>query len=350
MVHCIINMVESRHGKLALCYRLDRRSRPDKISLRASGVMLKIPPTAALEAFLATARSGTLKMASEEINLSVSALSRRIQNLESYIGAQLFFRLHHEFRLTPVGERLLSGLSPAFDQLGLLMEELRDQQKYQVSVGVPTSFATSWLLPRLHKFRAKFPDVELRLDSSGSPKSKLGVSLDAIILFANKHDTQIGMHELRPQRAFAVAAPGLVDSRSGLANVMQDHALLLHSGLPEILPSWLKEVGLKNVSPARFEYYDDGPLILSAAQNRLGIALVLEDMINFYPRTSELQRPFGECAQTPYSYCLVVKPTSVSRAVKWFNDWLIEEAATDLREVRETFSATYGDRSLLVSR
>jgi LysR family transcriptional regulator, glycine cleavage system transcriptional activator len=41
----------------------------------------------------------------------------------------------------------------------------------------------------------------LRLDSSGSPKSKLGVTLDAIILFANKHDTQIGMHELRPQRA-----------------------------------------------------------------------------------------------------------------------------------------------------
>jgi LysR family transcriptional regulator, glycine cleavage system transcriptional activator len=131
---------------------------------------------------------------------------------------------------------------------------------------------------------------------------------------------------------------------------MLDHALLLHSGLPEILPSWLKEVGLKSVSPARFEYYDDGPLILSAAQNRLGVALVLEDMINFYPRTSQLQRPFGECAQTPYSYCLVVKPTSVSRAVKWFNDWLIEEAATDFREVRDTFSVTYGDSNLSASR
>jgi LysR family glycine cleavage system transcriptional activator len=304
--------------------------------------MLRIPPTGALEAFLAAARGGTLRIASEEINLSVSALSRRIQGLESYIGAQLFFRLHHEFRLTPVGERLLSGLTPAFDQLGLLIEELRDQQKYQVSVGVPTSFATAWLLPRLHKFRAKFPDVELRLDSSGSPKAKLGVSLDSIILFANKHEWQIGMHELRPQRAFAVAAPGLIDSRSGLAKVMQEHALLLHSGLPEILPSWLKAVGLKSVSPARFEYYDDGPLILSAAQNRLGIALVLEDMINFYPRTSELQRPFGECAQTPYSYCLAVKPTSVSRAVTWFNDWLIEEAETDLRELSEVFCGLQG--------
>jgi LysR family transcriptional regulator, glycine cleavage system transcriptional activator len=346
MVHCIINVIESRDGKLVRYSRWGRPSRTDEINLYASSLMLRIPPTAALEAFLATARGGTLKMASEEVNLSVSALSRRIQSLESYIGAQLFFRLHHQFRLTPVGERLLAGLSPAFDQLGLLMEELRDQQKYQVSVGVPTSFATAWLLPRLHKFRAKFPDVELRLDSSGSPVAKLGVSLDAIILFANKHDRQIGMHELRPQRAFAVAAPGLVDSRSGLANVLQEQALLLHSGLPEILPSWLREVGLKNVSPRRFEYYDDGPLILAAAQNRLGIALVLEDMINFYPRTSELHRPFGECAQTPYSYCLAIKPTSVSRAVKWFNDWLIDEAATDLREVSETFSATYGENAL----
>jgi LysR family transcriptional regulator, glycine cleavage system transcriptional activator len=301
--------------------------------------MLRFPPTGALEAFLATARSGTLKLASEEINLSISALSRRIQSLETYIGAPLFLRLHHEFRLTPVGERLLSGLSPAFDQLGLLLEELRVEQKYQVHVGVPTSFATAWLLPRLHGFRTKFPDVELRIDSSGSPREKLGVSLDAIILFANKHDTQIGMHELRPQRAFAVAAPGLVDSRSGLCKALMEQPLLLHSGLPEILPCWLDEVGLKRVPPARFEYYDDGPLILSAAQNRLGIALVLEDMINFYPRTSELQRPFGECAVTPYSYCLAVKPTSISRAVNWFCDWLIEEAAADSREVMKAFRA-----------
>ncbi len=301
--------------------------------------MRRLPPTGDLEAFVATARGGTLKLASEEINLSISALSRRIQNLESYIGAQLFLRLHHEFRLTPVGERLLEGLNPAMDKLGLLMEELRDEQKYQISIGVPSSFATGWLMPRLHKFREKFPDVELRFDSSGSPLAKLGVSLDAIILFANKHDTQIGMHELRPQRAFAVTAPGLVDSRLGLARAMQDQPLLLHSGLPEILPSWLNGVGVKKFSPARFEYYDDGPLILSAAQNRLGIALVLEDMINFYPRTSELHRPFGECAPTPYSYCLAVKPTTISRAINWFCDWLIAEAAANSRDVLEKYRA-----------
>jgi LysR family transcriptional regulator, glycine cleavage system transcriptional activator len=301
--------------------------------------MLRFPPTGALEAFLATARSGTLRLASDDLNLSISAISRRIQSLESYIGTPLFLRLHHEFRLTPVGERLFTGLSPAFDQLGLLMEELRDEQKYQVNVGVPTSFAIAWLLPRLHKFRAKFPDVELRIDSSGSPREKLGVSLDAIILFANKHDNQIGMHELRSQRAFSVAALGLVDPRSGLSKAIQEQPLLLHSGLPEILPSWLKEVGMKNIPPARLEYYDDGPLILSAAQNRLGIALVLEDMINFYPRSAELLRPFGECAQTPYSYCLAVKPTSISRAVNWFCDWLIAEATADKREVLEAYCA-----------
>jgi LysR family glycine cleavage system transcriptional activator len=295
--------------------------------------MLRFPPTGTLEAFLATARSGSLKLASDDLNLSVSALSRRIQNLEVYIGAPLFVRAHHEFQLTPVGTRLQAGLEPTFGQLGLLLSELRDEQKYMVHVGVPTSFATAWLLPRLHKFRARFPDVELRLDSSGSPIAKLGVSLDAIILFANKHDNLIGMHELRPQRAFAVAAPGLVDTRSGLYKAMQEQPLLLHGGLPEILPSWLGEINLKNISPARIEYYDDGPLILSAAQNRLGIALVLEDMINFYPRTGELVRPFGECAPTPYSYCLAVKPTSISRAVNWFRDWLIEEAALDSREI-----------------
>lgn len=294
--------------------------------------MRRLPPTGALEAFLATARSGTLRAASADLNLSTSALSRRIQNLETYVGRPVFERRHHEFRLTAAGERLLVEMEPVFDGLSLLLEELREEKQYQITVGVPPSFATAWLMPRLHKFRARHPEVELHLDSSGSPVAKLGLSLDAIILFAKKDEHQIDTHELRNQRAFAVVAPGLIDTRSGLYRAMQEQPLLLHSALPEILPNWLKTVGLDDVPSNKIEYYDNGPLIISAAENGLGIALILEDMVNFSSSTSSLLRPFGEYANTPYSYYLAVRNASGSRrALNWFRDWLLEEAANESR-------------------
>ncbi len=300
--------------------------------------MRRLPSTATLEAFLATARGGTLKRASEDLNLSVSALSRRIQALEAYVGRPLFDRLAHEFRLTNAGERLKSGMEPVFDQLGSVLEELRDEGRYHLSIGVPSAFAAVWLMPRLNDFRKQFSGVELHLDSSGSPMAKLGMSLDAIIYFANREAGKTDFHEFRPQRAFAVAAPGLVDTRNGLQMALQEHSLLLHSELPEILPSWLREIGRSEVATRRIEYYDDGALLVSAAENGLGVALVLEDMVNFYPHRTSIIRPFGESAQTPYGYCLGTKSASGSpKALKWFRDWLLKEAENDARILVDTF-------------
>jgi len=296
--------------------------------------MRRLPPTGALEAFLATARTGTLAAASADLSLSISALSRRIQNLETYVGRSLFERRHHEFRLTSAGQRLLAGMEPVFESLGALLEDLREENQLQITVGVPPSFASAWLMPRLQKFRASHPEVALRLDSSGSPIAKLGMSFDAIILFAKKDEHPVDLYELRPQRAFAVTAHNLVDTRSGLKRAVQDHPVLLHRALPEILPNWLKTVGLDEAFVRKIEYYDNGPLLVSAAENGLGIALVLEDMVNFSSDASRLARPFGECAATPYSYFLAAKHASGnSKALIWFRDWLLEEAASDTRSL-----------------
>jgi len=299
--------------------------------------MRRLPPTGALEAFLATARGGTLRAASEDLNLSVSALSRRIQALEAYVGQPLFERLHHEFRLTAAGAHLYSGMEPLFDQLNLLLEELRDEDRHHLHIGVPSSFATAWLMPRLSAFRSRFPGVELHLDSSGSPKAKLGLSLDAIIYFANRDHQADDGQAFRPQRAFAIAAPGLTDTRLGMRKLLQEHTVLLHGGLPEVLPCWLRGIGLQDSPIQRVEHYDDGAMLVSAAENGLGIAVVLEDMVNFYPSRAKIVRPFGECADTPYSYYLGTKSASGSgRALGWFRDWVLEEARNDVRDLIST--------------
>lgn len=85
----------------------------------------KLPPLGGLEAFVAVAQHHSLKAAAPKLNISVSALSRRIQTLETHLGLALFERGAREFRLTADGEALLDSVSVSFDLLRASIDSLR---------------------------------------------------------------------------------------------------------------------------------------------------------------------------------------------------------------------------------
>ena len=89
--------------------------------------MKRLPPLAAIEAFVQTARPGSVKAAAESLALSSPALTRRIQSLERHVGQPLFERRHQAVLLNPDGERLLAEVGPALDELGLAMERATGQ-------------------------------------------------------------------------------------------------------------------------------------------------------------------------------------------------------------------------------
>ena len=254
----------------------------------------RLPPTGSLEAFLAAARAGSLRGASGQLNLSVSALSRRVQKLELHVGRPLFSRTGNEYLLNVEGHKLLDAIGQPFDKLVSAFDDAGQVRRKKLIVGVPTSFATAWLMPRLADFRAANPDIELRLDTSGSPMAKLGVSLDAIIFFARRDSETVEFEQLRPQGAFAVAKEGMVDPLLGLRSTLSSTTVLVHHQLPQILEGWLHDMRLPSDLPLKIEEFDDGPLLIAAAQSGYGMALVLEDMVNFYGMAHGLVRPFGE--------------------------------------------------------
>lgn len=264
------------------------------------------------------------------MNLSVSALSRRVQKLEQHIGRTLFTRSGNEYRINQEGERLLAEIEEPFDQMMSAFERRAKPRKMELVVGVPTSFATAWLIPRLDLFRKANPDIELRLDTSGSPIQKLGESLDMIIFFAEEGAEPVSFQPLRKQGAFTVANEGLVDPLVGLKGTLKKTPLLVHRHLPHILDSWLSHVGLSRDFPLTIDAFDDGALLVAAARSGLGLALVLEDMINFYGNSTGLVRPFGEYVRTPFSYAIAANPMSGnSRAVERFGAWITEETRKD---------------------
>lgn len=294
----------------------------------------------AIEAFVVVAQNRTLTAASHELNLSVSAISRRIQALETYVGAPLFERLHHELRLTPHGERLVENATPVVDALSQVLADLRHDGVDRLTIGVPPSFAAAWLLPRLTRFKTAYPGIDLTFDSAGAPLPRLGAGLDAAIVFGESVASELHARVLKPQTAFAVCAPGFLDPDTTPGAALAAHSLLLHSSLPKVLPCWLEAVGLGGLTPRRIDYYDSGPMLIAAAESRLGIALTLEDTVNFLAG-ARIERPFGEAAATPYSYYFVCRrPALARRGVRRFHDWLFDEmdAGTDIAENAKAFA------------
>lgn len=290
----------------------------------------RLPPTGSLEAFLAAARFGSLRKASDELSLSVSALSRRVQKLEQHIDRILFTRTGNEYRLNQAGKSLLADIEQPFDQIMLAFERREKPSKAELVIGVPTSFATAWLIPRLDLFRKANPDIELQLDTSGSPTEKLGDSLDMIIFFAEEGTEKIPFQPLRRQGAFTVANEGTVDALNGLKRTLRTTPLLVHRHLPQILDGWLSAVGLPQDFDLTIDKFDDGPLLVAAAKSGLGLALVLEDMINFYGNSTGLVRPFGEYVRTPFSYAIAARPLSGNaHAAERFGAWIAEETRKD---------------------
>ncbi|KAB2898527.1 MAG: LysR family transcriptional regulator, partial [Burkholderiaceae bacterium] len=121
-------------------------------------------PLNALRAFEASARHLNLTRAAQELNVTQTAVSQHIRNLEDRLGQPLFRRLPRGLALTDEGQALQPVLADAFARIAAALERFSDTRPREVlTVGAVGTFAVGWLLPRLRDFQAACPFVDLRL-------------------------------------------------------------------------------------------------------------------------------------------------------------------------------------------
>ena len=127
--------------------------------------MRRLPPLTAIEAFVAVARLGSIKAAAQELALSAPALSRRVQALERFIDRPLFDRRHQAMVLNEDGERLLSQVSPALDQLSDAVETMTSPAEVlRLRLSILPLYASQKLFPHLAELRAKHPELHLDIE------------------------------------------------------------------------------------------------------------------------------------------------------------------------------------------
>ncbi len=125
-----------------------------------------LPPLTALKAFEAAACHLSLKKAAEEMNVTPAAVSHQIQQLEDLLGVRLFRRVHRGIELTEVAQACIPKLQEGFDCLRQAVDRVHEHRGTEIlTVGVAPSFASLWLMPRLHHFVTSHPYIDVRVST-----------------------------------------------------------------------------------------------------------------------------------------------------------------------------------------
>ena len=295
----------------------------------------RLPPLNALRAFEASARLGSFVGAAAELRVSAAAVSQQVRRLERYLDTPLFQRLARGLVLTEHGRDYLPQLSSGFDMLGESTARLRTKRAGGVlTLTTLAGFANGWLLPRLARFRARAPRVDVVLQTSRSLVDFRREDVDLAIRFAPGAGRGLHGEPLCHEELFPVASPRLFrggrtpDSLAALRAYSLLHDVDAHPDQPWMSwRAWFERAGLEPQAATRGMQFTDSVVLLGAASAGLGVALGRSTHVAPMLARGQLIRVTQESWRAGWSYCLVAPSTHFARpVVRAFVDWALQEA------------------------
>ncbi|WCM22883.1 transcriptional regulator GcvA [Paraburkholderia bryophila] len=288
-----------------------------------------LPPLNALRAFEAAGRLGSFKDAAAELHVTHGAVSQQVRLLEAWLGASLFERHNRRVALTPAARAYLAEIGPLFEHLSQATAKygLPQTVSQTLSVNAPATFTLRWLVPRLATFRAAYPGVDVKVETSNEPVESLPASYDVII--RGGPDTFYGysMQPFLAEERILVCSPALLQQRplQTPENIRQ-HTLLHTSSLPRLWPDWLAKADITEITPAAALTFDHFYLTLQAAVDGIGIAMGPTALIADDLAAGRLVMPFAGPRLASRSYCTYVPDEkSADELVELFRSWLERE-------------------------
>ena len=177
-----------------------------------ANAQLSLPPLASLRAFEAVARFGSVKLASESLNLTPSAISHQIRTLEAHFGVQLVQRSGRGIALTESGAIYATAVLNAFSELFRAGDLLDDRKRGRiVRVSVTPTFAMLAALPHLEKFRVDNPGLDLRLEANNSPVDFERDNVNAAVQLGEPPFNGLAFHRLFKSRVAPCAEQKLLE-------------------------------------------------------------------------------------------------------------------------------------------
>lgn len=300
----------------------------------------RLPPLTALRAFEAAARLESFSKAADELAVTPTAISHQVRGLEDFLGTELFVRLPRGLRLTVQGAAYLPELTRGFDQLARAGERLTDHAcAGLLHVSLLGSFNHCWLIPRLPKFRSRWPDIHLRISVTGRHVDFLREGVDLSIRYGLGDYPGMRSNLFLSEEVFPVASPALLSGSKPLRTWadLAHHTLIDdHVAQPNerwiTWDPWLRSEGVYDLVTAtcgRLDFSTSAATVEAAVRGQ-GVTMGRTALVAEHLRDGRLVALFDSRRPADFAYYAVAPETTADQPmIKAFMEWLIEEGAKD---------------------
>ncbi len=279
-------------------------------------------PLKSLRAFEAAARHLSFTNAAIELNVTHSAISQQVKQLEDLLNCQLFVRVPRGLMLTPEAEHLLPVLLESFDRIAQSLDFFSARQvREKLLVGVVGTFANGFLLPRLPEFQQKFPHIELLLSTNNNRLDIAAEGLDLAIRFGSGAWHGVHADFLCESPLTPLCTPEIAARLKSPADLL--NFTLLRSYRRDEWSSWLQKAGGPLLPPSQpVVVFDSSVTMLAAAEQGVGIALAPAAMFSHLLAQGRIVRPF-QTELVLGSYWLTrLQSKPETAAMRDFSQWL----------------------------
>lgn len=312
----------------------------------------RLPPLNSLRAFEAAARHVSFTQAADELCVTQGAVSRHIINLETYLGIKLFVRGHREVSLTPEGLTYYEWVRDAFIRLDEGTAQVAgDQSQRVLKVRSTPTLAVRWLIPRLGRFSARHPEIELQLSTwqvNFEPGDLQREDIDLSIGFGTGDWPGMVADRLFSESVTVVCSPRMPNGRQ-VPRTYQDiarHTLLYSMLRPKDWRQWLDAVGMEDMAIDGGLHFANSGLAYQAAIDGLGLAIAELAFVKDDLDAGRLVAPFSFQLRTGWCFylaCMEEKARQPKAAA--FRRWLLDEASAFCQAMKLT---EYSDPAGLV--
>ena len=282
-------------------------------------------PLSLLQQFVLVARLGNLSRAAAQANLTVSALSHQMRQLEQRMERKLLDRGPRGVQLTAEGRRLMEAVAHHFEGIELAMASYRCRREEALTINTLSGVMSSWLMPRLAGLVAMHPELELNLQSSSALVDFERDPVDVAIRYGKGHWEGMRSEHLFDEWIVPVASPALLAHLPGADP--DDVSLWPLLGDPsERWRDWFQQIG--GHAPKRFvAQFDTTDALQRAALEGMGVALGRMVMARPLIDAGLLHVLGQRYLRVPEAYFLVYPERSREHAgFRVFREWIREEA------------------------
>lgn len=304
---------------------------------------LTLPTLTAMQCFEASVRHLSFTRAGEELNLTQSAVSKQVAQLETILERPLFRRVRKRLQITPEGGLYLREARRILAHAEISVRRIRSYSAESeiLHVATPPTFGARWVIPHLNGFRFRHPEIDLNICNRVEPFDFASDAIDVAFFFGHGAWPNAECIKLMGEEVVAVCSPAIMPADGITASLELTQLVLLQTATrPEAWHDWFEAQGRYTDHSYHGPRFETFSMALRAARAGCGVALVPRFLAADELESGQLIIPWPFARTSRDAYYLAYpehkgEVPKIRALVNWFVEQLNVAPALDYQEFLE---------------